>query len=334
MILSPTLGKTTLSRLARVFILLVSGAALMRVCPVQAQEVWMMPPASADGRSLRQLFANPEQWAQTRSRVEVLGYPDHLLNKQFTDEELRQWLPQLKKLGVKLGLEVGAVKPWGTTGLKTFEIEHPIWDRFLSLGGEIYALAMDEPLTAARNDLHASNEYAVEETAQFIVLVRRNYPNVLIGDIEAYPSFPTDQLITFIDALQARLKHLNVRGLDFFRLDVDWMNFVHGTGGGWVEVKNLENACRQRKIPFGLIYWAADYPQMSQMKLADDSTWYVSVMQEGYDYATVGGAPDEYVIESWIGAPAQTIPETGEWTFTRSVLDFSRKFVGHERRDP
>jgi hypothetical protein len=50
-------------------------------------------------------------------------------------------------------------------------------------------------------------------------------------------------------------------------------------------------------------------------------------MQQGYDYVAVDGAPDQYVIESWIGAPARCLPETGEFTFTRSVRDFSRKFV-------
>jgi hypothetical protein len=50
-------------------------------------------------------------------------------------------------------------------------------------------------------------------------------------------------------------------------------------------------------------------------------------MHQGNDYAFVGGAPDQYVIESWIGAPSHSVPETGEWTFTRSVRDFCRKFV-------
>jgi hypothetical protein len=30
---------------------------------------------------------------------------------------------------------------------------------------------------------------------------------------------------------------------------------------------------------------------------------------------------------SWASAPSQCLPETGQWTFTRSVLDFVKKFV-------
>lgn len=79
----------------------------------------------------------PKQWAQTRSQVDVLRYWDHSLNAQFTDRELRVWFFGLRKLGLKLGLGVGAVKLWARTGSKTFEIEHVLWDRFRALGGDV-----------------------------------------------------------------------------------------------------------------------------------------------------------------------------------------------------
>lgn len=50
-------------------------------------------------------------------------------------------------------------------------------------------------------------------------------------------------------------------------------------------------------------------------------------MQQGYDYAMVDGKPDQYVIESWIQAPSGCLPESGDFTFTRSVRDFAEKFV-------
>ena len=50
-------------------------------------------------------------------------------------------------------------------------------------------------------------------------------------------------------------------------------------------------------------------------------------MPQAQDYAGIGGAPDEYVIESWIGEPAETLPETAGWTFMRSVRDFVERFV-------
>jgi len=81
------------------------------------------------------------------------------------------------------------------------------------------------------------------------------------------------------------------------------------------------------KLPFSLIYWASDYPAPQRRGLADDATWYVSLLRQGADYALVNGAPDQYVIESWVSAPSRSVPETAAFTFTRSVRDFSRKFV-------
>jgi hypothetical protein len=148
----------------------------------------------------------------------------------------------------------------------------------------------------------------------------------LIGDIEAYPFAPLDDHFRWIEALQKRLAEMNVRGLDFYRVDVDWVHFIHGHGS-WSEVKRLEQYCRRRKLPFSLIYWAADYPALSHMGLADDATWYVSLIQQGYDYALVRGAPEQYVVQSWVNGPPRIMPETDPWSFTRSVLDFHRIFV-------
>ena len=292
-----------------------------------APSVWMGPPGSENGKHFRELFEHPEQWQETRSLIDLLLYADHNLDRQFTDDELRAWFGKLREWNLKFGLEVGAIKEWGQTGEKTFQVQKPKWDRFLRLGGKIDAIAMDEPFLCARKRLNQTNEYALEETAAFIALVRRNYPDMRIGDIETYPSIPIPDHLWWIDALNKRLAELGVRGLDFYRLDVNWVVYNVQGQGSWREVKKLEEFCRSRKLPFSLIYWASGYPVLQRRGLAADDTWYVSIMQQGYDYAMVGGTPDQYVIESWVGAPSRVIPETGDFTFTRSVRDFVRKFV-------
>lgn len=296
-----------------------------------APEVWMMPPGHENGRAFRELFEQPEAWQETRARIDVLGYADHNLNRQFTDDELRPWLEQLNEWNVRLGLEVGAIKPWGLTAEKTFQVERPIWERIERLGGRIYAVAMDEPLLCCRHHIKKSDEYALQETAEFIALVRRHFPHLLVGDIETYPSIPLADHLWWIDALNDRLAKMNVRGLDFYRLDVNWVVFTAHSQGSWREVKSLELQCRKRGLPFSLIYWASGLPAAERKGLADDSTWYVGIMQQGYDYALADGAPDHYVIESWVGAPSCCVPETDPWTFTRSVLDFAKKFVPQDK---
>jgi hypothetical protein len=288
-------------------------------------ELWMGPPALDNGRGFRELFEKPDTWRETRAVVDVLMYADHNLKRHFTDDELRAWLPRLQQWNIKFAMEVGAIKPWGLTGQRCFDVERPIWERVQRLGGKIHAIAMDEPLCCCRLHIHQPDDYAVRETASYIALVRKHFPDVLIGDIEAYPGIPLDDHFQWIEALQKRLAELKVRGLDFYRLDVDWVHFLHGRGS-WAEGKKLEVYCRQHKLPFSLVYWAAGYPALTRLGLADDATWYVSVMQQGYDYALVRGAPEQYVVQSWVDGPPRITPETDQWSFTRSVLDFSRKF--------
>ena len=292
-----------------------------------APTVWISPPASDNGRSLREMFEHPDQWAQARAGTDVLFYTDLNFQHQFTDAELGAWLPKMSGWHVKLALEVGAVKEWADTGHKTFTAERPIWDRIQRLGGPIYAVGMDEPLSCVRQLIKKPDDYAVQETANYVALVRERYPKMLVGDIEPYPSISLADHLKWIDALQGALASRHVRGLDFYRLDVDW-NYLVVTGhGSWPEVKQIERHCHETGLPFSLIYWAADYPALKGRGLADDSTWYVSVIQQGYDYALVDGAPDQYVIESWVGAPASCLPDTSGFTFTRSVRDFVRKFA-------
>jgi hypothetical protein len=307
--------------------LLSGGESLPAQAPQREATVWMSPPGIENGRMIRDLFENPDAWKETREVLDVFFQTDLNFQRHFKDDELQTWFAMLKQWNIKFALEVGALKEWGRTGEKTFNAEKPIWDRLQRLGGNIYAIAMDEPLVCAREHIHESDEYAMQETANYIALVRKHFPDILIGDIEAYPSISVKDHQWWIEGLEKKLAAMNVRGLDFYRLDVDWIRFNVQQKGSWKEVKQIEQYCRQRKLPFSLIYWSSGYPAMKNRGLADDSTWYTSIMQQGYDYTSVEGTPDQYVIESWVGAPSRSVPETGDWTFTRSVLDFARKFV-------
>lgn len=295
-------------------------------------QVVIGPPGIDGGRTLIEPANRPDEWKESRCGVAggtILTYADHNLHRQISDDaELTDLFTKLRQIDIPLELEVGAVKPWGKTGTDCFEKQKPIWERFLRAGALIQGISMDEPLTCCYNDLEADMEYAAEETADFIARVREDYPFWTIGDVEGFPVLSADELIRWVDLLENKLKERGIRGLDFFRIDTDWMHFVHDTGkGSWNDLKRIENHCRAKSIPFSVIYWAANYPAMQKLALADDSTWYVGTLQMGHDYASVGGAPDQFVIESWVGAPSAILPENADWTFMRSARDFIKRFV-------
>jgi hypothetical protein len=283
------------------------------------------PPGIKDGQAIRELARHPEQWAKVRERLGNLLYADHVLHRQNKDDvTLTELLGKFRTMNLPLQLEVGAVKEWGKTGADAFAKQKTMWERFLRCGALIDSIAMDEPLTCCDIHLGMENamEYAATETAEFIALVRKDYPDWIIGDIEGFPSLSADQLIQWIDLLEAKLKAKEVRGMDFFRVDTDWMHFVHDTKkGSWRDLKRIEDHCRQKGIAFSVVYWAANYHQMHTQNLADDVTWYIGVLQMGFNYAAVGGKPDQVVMQSWVDGPNTFLPETKPFTFTNTALD-------------
>ena len=181
---------------------------------------------------------------------------------------------------------------------------------------------MDGPLAETVNGFHFDTKYAIDETAKFIALVRKNYPNVKIGDIEPFPGLALPVHQAWLDSLQAKLKEIGVPGLDFYRLDTNWVNFAIQGIGSWQQVKSIEQLCHDRKIPFSLTYWASDYPVQEKLGRVTEDIWHDSIMSQGRAFAAVGGTPDQFVIESWIGLPGAALPETNSVTFMGSVPGF------------
>ena len=294
------------------------------------------PPGKTELRAYRQMIEQPEQWEKLRPHVGALLFSAAWLSKQYPeDDELKAAMQKLRDIDMPIELEVGALKEWGKTGEATYRAQTREWDRILRCGGNVLSFAMDEPFINSREIMKISRdnnrdmEFAAEETAVFMELVRKNYPDVLIGDIEGFPYFSSDEMIQWIGLLQSKLQARGVRGLDFFRVDVNWPNFVvANTEETWRGLKKIENHCRSVKLPFSVIYWAADYGNPRFEGYYDDRTWYVGIMRMAYDYNIWNeGRPDQLVIESWVGGPIKTLPESDPFTFTGSALDFAERFL-------
>ena len=297
--------------------------------------IWMMPRAD----TLQDLMRRLQDWPQTQALIDILGYADHRLSGHNSEGVLQECFAVMNRIGLQLGLEVGAVKEWGIDAEGTFNAQKPNWDRFIRLGANIGGIVMDEPLVAVMNSRQFSHlesyeerfEFAVEETAEFIRMVRESYPTWFVADIEVYPHFDADFVIQWIDALEARLIEKGVRGQDFFRMDVDWNAMPRQTVAewehGWREIKRIEDHCRSIGLPFSQIYWAADAGASARIR-SNPARWLDGIMRMGEAYEDAGGMPEQFVIQTWIEEyPPSTLPETEEFSFTHSVLEFNRRFI-------
>ena len=316
--------------------------------PVSGQ-YWMMPKNS----SFDELFSDVSAWKNTYPVVDMVGFADHALHNLYDDATLASGFAAMNNLGIPLMLEVGAIKEWsgGCYGQAIFDVESPMWSRFMNLGADLKGVTFDEPLVNVMEmptwdylgDDAAKFEFAVEQTAEFIKIIRQNYPGMLIGDIEVLPHFTSGFVIEWIDALEARLAQKGVAGQDYFSIDLNWAAFEHAgytQAEGWAEVKAVEDHCKSIGLPFNLIYWSADVTPYVDgfgnaiMDERSDIAWYNQIMFQGEGYYTAGGRPDNYIVETWVTAgpdstpmPPTTVPDTLPHSFTSSVADFYYRFV-------
>jgi len=294
---------------------------------------------------LREMLRNPDQWKQCREYADGISLFIGSLNK-CSDDDLRMFFAAINEMNLTLELDSWAVKQFEPVGSKQFRAQKRMFDRYIACGAKIHTIYLDEPLNGAEK-VGKDLAYCVKETADFIELLRKEYPDVLIGDTEAYPHFEADVLIKWINDLQAELKRRNVRGLDFFRLDINWSIFgrevkesIFGKElkinpeprtGSWQDVVRIERHCRNINLPTSTIFWAANQGTLKRYGLVDEKTWYIGVMRMGDDYFEYGGKPDQLVFQSWIAIPTEILPETKPFTFTNSFIDFCEKFLNYER---
>src|SRR5258708_6461210 len=319
-------GFRAMACLAAVLLSLYTAAPPATAQPTEIAPLKKVEINAPSSLALKQMIANDDLWADARSSVGSFLFAEGTF-KTLTDGELENLVKKLKAWNISLALEVGGVKEWCRQGQECFSKQKGWWNRITKHGGEISSFAMDEPRHRVVVDLHLWEDYAVEQVAQFTQAVRRAYPRALVGDMETSPTQPTADHIKWIDRLEQRLHELGVRGLDFYRLDVNWVVFQTEHRGSWADLKGIEEHCHAKKIKFSLIYWASNFPLAKAAGRLSDKTWYDAIMSQGRFYAATGAVPDQYVIESWISLPKQALPDSADYTYTRSVRDFTRKFV-------
>jgi hypothetical protein len=264
------------------------------------ENVWFSP----DGASpdLLQLFQAPNSWRRTRKRIDViklgpLRLTSHSGAKDNSFEELAAAgaFKLVKRWGLALAAEEGAIKPWDCTGTQAAQVtlKHVIGVN--GAGCTVNIVAMDEPFSSAKHPCNLSVGEAARRTAGYVHLVQsgaqgHNDENIVVGDIEPYPSLSVKELEQWTESLIS-----NGFKPAFFHLDInahytDLTPAVDLKG----DLQRLQAYFREKEVPFGVIIWSGYDP------LNSDKAYYDHAMNLVEKVKNAIHRPNQLVFQSWV----------------------------------
>jgi hypothetical protein len=282
------------------------------------------------------LFSPTAPWTTAASHIQVFKlYGEWVLDA--SDQDLLRVVSDLGSRHIRLAVEAGPLTATADCGASVEGFAGPatgarIARRIQQAGGTLDYVALDEPFAFGHlydgvNACHWSEQKVIDQVIGFGRAIRKVFPGAQIGDIEPlWAGTGASDLKGWIRA------YAKATGSDFpfFHFDVDF------TRPDWPDVaRQLEETCRARGIPFGMIYIGqGDTDQAFAASEQDRFATYE---------AKAGGQPDQVIFQSWVDKPDHVLPETTPGTFTwlvdryfrdRSHLDLEvgpSQFVGSDR---
>jgi hypothetical protein len=269
-----------------------------------------------------QLFVPSAPWAEAAHHVAVFKlYPQFVSGA--SDEDLRTVIQDLKRRGIALGLEAGALIPTSDygRGVEGFGGEKgPVWaQRIKELGGSLSYLDVDEPYTfgcryTGPHAAHLPMKQAALEVMEFIKNMKSIFPDISIGDAECLGA-GSGSLVTVQDLsswLEA-YRQANGAPFPFFLVDVEWAR-----PGAFAEVRELQTWVQSHGMKYGIIYDgdAAD---------GSDAEWLGHAEQAYSLYELMGErCPDQVVMQSWHDHPKHLLPESDPDCYAHQINSYYR----------
>jgi len=297
------------------------GLASTRDTHAQVLQIIPSHHASRHSQPFLDACLHMDQWPTLYERTTYLGSDDGL---DATDSStLTTCFSQMKARDLQFTVQTGITGAF-TTGQDAFNFNSPKWSRFIRLGAPLTVLLMDEPLYNGQAYQHLTYSTIVEETANWIALVRRAFPTLKLILIEPHPAESSTQIIDFVSDLNAGAAKRGVAGLDGLEIDHFWDGPRPWNGS---DMADMRAAAHSRRMEFAIIFYAA----MPFPNPTNDCDFLTRLYQqwnkynaEGIDY--YGFYPDIYTVESWDQIPSATVPEAIKaCTFTqgaRQWIDF------------
>lgn len=266
------------------------------------------------------LFTPDAPWQNAAKHVGVFKISTFMASRA-PDQDLKRMFSDLDRRGIALALETGfmhssAACGQGVEGFGGASAVKAV-QRIKSLGGKLRYIAMDEPffyggIYAQKNACKWSMEQVAKDIAPEIRAVRKEFPDVIIGDIEPLPGEVPGWIESYRKGIDA-YREATGSDLAFFHADLPWHNVA------WPdELDALRRMVEEQKIPFGIIYNSNTWDQSSAEWIANS---------EGHFelYESEGRRPPEHVIfQSWTPQPQKLLPDTARDSFTGLINRYFR----------
>jgi hypothetical protein len=274
------------------------------------------------------LFGSTEGWPVAASRVKVFKISTQMALRG-SDEQLKTIIDGLKREGIGMAIEMGVLVGSSRCGMgvEGYALEMGVENaakRIQKLGGTLDYVAMDEPVWfghVASGGTKCRDAIAglAEQAAPKLVLLRRIFPNVQIGEIEPvngsqYAMSLDNRFMDDVMEFDALLEQKSGVKLAFLHADVAW------TSNWQPELEMMANRSHARGMRFGLI---CD----GDANVGSNEAWVQQALQR---YQTVVAnprtRPDDLIVQSWEPLPTRMLPETNPGSLTYEAKQLAMLF--------
>jgi hypothetical protein len=280
---------------------------LPRTASTQQLTVFPTMNGPTGAAPLRDSCLNMNQWPTGAHRTNYFGNAIQYWD-QLSSGELSQCLSNLASYGIRPVIEVWALKWHCQTAAACFAGTSGGIGRLVSHGASNLYILIDEPLTG----IGGNYSFAVQETAEYIRLVRSTYGNVGVILAEAYPTHSVSTLSSYFVDVHYTTAAVTGTGIQWAAVDHDWNQ--GGTPGGSAQIGQ---AAMSAGIGYAAFYWNAN----------PSANWENGLMQQGWNYRNANVYPQMYLVSNWTGSPTATLPEWVGGRYMRSIRQFVNVFL-------
>ncbi|MBT3642429.1 hypothetical protein HN604_01975 [archaeon] len=290
-------------------------------------QVWITPHGATEAD-----FSPSASWDETKDKVHVFKfYIGKLGSIPRTETVFPLMNSVLDEEGIYVGVESGGLREArDCNGFEQANFEFDKMSPWLDAGGRIDFIAMDSPYAHSVDTKYSCNytiENASREVVKYISQMRILFPGVKIGLIEPVPWYTfedytvnppyTKDLGDLEFLIEDLISVLDAEGetIDFIHLDSPY-NFNEANQLGWEKLVAIQDYVKEKGIRFGLIFNSQEGGDESNQKFYEDT------LDGKEKFYSLGGNPDDIIIQSWYSYPDVFEPEEEDYTFTNLVNTF------------